>query len=369
MENIDLDRRQSLVVDAMRFPLITLVVFSHIIADGRALDFINYPFTQNLYYFITFLFSRLLGHIPVCCFFVFSGYYFFYKQDKLSLELYKIRLSKRITSLLIPFFIWNIIFLIVIFIKLHLFDLVGLDNRNEADLLHHSLLFEHLWTNPINFPLWFMRDLFCISLLSPIVYYFLKTFKNWGLLIVIAAYVLLPEVSNIGVPGLGFRAVVFFSIGAYFSINKQNMLEFFLKKTTLVISLIISLVMIVVCTMKIGTSDLEMYRRFFSFFGMGAFFFIADYLFSKFDSIKEFCLERKPMVFLIYVLHPIYILFWVRALTINRGFLSKYYSGKIFGYFITPIITILIIIFIYRLWLNIFRNHIEFYPVVEINIK
>lgn len=67
---------------------------------------------------------------------------------------------------------------------------------------------------PIAHHLWFVRDLFVVCLLSPVIFIFLRWFHLLGLLILLLTWVLGIE-SNL--PGLSTTAIVPFSVGAYFS--------------------------------------------------------------------------------------------------------------------------------------------------------
>lgn len=167
------DKRQSEVIDELRFPLITFVVFSHVLSFHQ--EPINFDFSNsmNIYHFVSEMFSHVLGRLPVCCFFIISGYYFFRNFDNLDLSIYKTRMKKRIHGLLIPYLLWNIIFIIGVAIKSFLFSKI-LGYGNESAFITNNSIYTLLWGMPANFPLWFMRDLFCMSILSPLFYYFFK---------------------------------------------------------------------------------------------------------------------------------------------------------------------------------------------------
>lgn len=84
---------------------------------------------------------------------------------------------------------------------------------------------------PINVPLWYVRDLIVMVLLSPLVYWLIKKFKM-GILIIlfllwISAELIMPNWGEY-IPML-LTASFFFSWGAYFSINRLNIVLFFRK--------------------------------------------------------------------------------------------------------------------------------------------
>jgi len=75
---------------------------------------------------------------------------------------------------------------------------------------------------PFVLPLWFLRDLIVMAFISPIIYYLAKYAKIWGLVVLFLFYY-----TNIWIeiPGYSTRffltAFFFFSIGAFFSIDKK----------------------------------------------------------------------------------------------------------------------------------------------------
>lgn len=109
------DELLSKTISWLRFPLIVGVVFIHFnfIADEeitiRGVEYtINSP--QWLTYFITFC-SSVLPRISVPLFFFMSGFLFFYRTE-FNAESYKKKLKSRSRSLLIPYILWNTIFLL-----------------------------------------------------------------------------------------------------------------------------------------------------------------------------------------------------------------------------------------------------------------
>lgn len=85
MRDVDFDRDQSQVIELLRFPLIVLVVYVHM------LPFEYVPLSlkmnaDNIYNIVTELISHYLGRLPVPCFFLFSGYFFFNKITGLNTD-------------------------------------------------------------------------------------------------------------------------------------------------------------------------------------------------------------------------------------------------------------------------------------------
>lgn len=68
-----------------------------------------------------------------------------------------------------------------------------------------------------------LRDLICMSALSPLFYAFFKYLKIYGLLILLALYLSVWETN---IAGLSMTAIMFFGAGSYMGIYKKNVLAF-----------------------------------------------------------------------------------------------------------------------------------------------
>ncbi len=201
---------QSKTIDWLRFPLIIGVFFIH--SENWNPDSLSHPF----YYYSYNLVAEVLARICVPLFFLFSGYLFFI-SGKFDFSVYKQKIGKRVHSLFIPYIIWNL----VMFGASIVINRIGLIKEYYPHTLKEFLLmfWDYNGTLPINFPLWFIRDLMIISLLSPLVYIFFKYLRWVGFVLLFAVWVLdvWPFIT-----GLSSIGVIFFSTGAGFAILKQN---------------------------------------------------------------------------------------------------------------------------------------------------
>ena len=81
---------------------------------------------------------------------------------------------------------------------------------------------------PVNIPFWYLRDLICMFVLSPIVFWFSKYTRLYGLILLGIAWILLGKYATFPFGILVFNmrpAVLFFIMGAVLSVNKKNMVE------------------------------------------------------------------------------------------------------------------------------------------------
>lgn len=152
-----------------------------------------------------------ITEVCVPLFFLISGYLFFQNKKCFNTEFFIDKIRKRIRSLLIPYLIANIVTLLIALLLgfLHLPSFV-----KHVDLCN---ILRVLTIQPIDAPLWFIRDLICLVFLSPILYYMLKWTKGIALIPMFAIWYW-DECTNV-IPGFMPKAVFFFSCGAFLSIR------------------------------------------------------------------------------------------------------------------------------------------------------
>ena len=154
-------------------------LWTHVAGDPQAPG-------ERAFKYVTDLFSFNLGRVAVPAFFVLSGFFFFWSLD---LNEYKFswfftQWKKRIRSLLVPYLIWNLLMVIAIFVKNALFIRMGFGADECYGYIRDMDVPEWFWGGPINYPLWYIRDLICLSLLAPLFYYLIRYVK-WGSILAI----------------------------------------------------------------------------------------------------------------------------------------------------------------------------------------
>jgi len=207
------------VISALRLPLIVLVTYAHSyggVAEGYSLIGSGW----DSYEILKIAMSQTLVKVAMPTFFVMSGYLFFANVEQFNKEIYQQKLWRRIKTLLIPYIIWNLLMAA----KLKMFSL------------------SIFWT-PANMPLWFLRDLMIVSLLTPIIYIGVRKLGYW-------LFVLLLPIYLTGIwaiqPGLNPYAICFFTLGAFLSIREMNLIDTCLKleKSAYTLTIVLALVMI-----------------------------------------------------------------------------------------------------------------------------
>lgn len=196
----------SRAVDLTRFMFIFLMAFPHssyltYLVDGRP-DGVSGVVEQVL--------SFVLPEAGLSVFFFLSGYFFYTGSDNgITREWLKSKLSKRVKSILVPFVIWNLIYLGYVVIKHNLPLLLGgfpMDLTIDG-LAPFSQWWRVFWDNadldgraecilgwtyvvglPFLIPSWFLRDLMVVMLLSLLFWPLMR--RKSGLVLLTLAFVL-----------------------------------------------------------------------------------------------------------------------------------------------------------------------------------
>lgn len=214
------------IIRQLRFPMIVLVTFAH--SYGRVDDSYSLLFSDfNTYEFLKLLVSQTLVKVAVPVFFIISGFLFFANVNEWNLTVYKQKMLRRAKTLLLPYLIWNLLMAI----KLKAFSWsMFWAYISKAGMQMDWLGCKNWMTAPANMPLWFLRDLMVVSLLTPIIYVVLR---RWGRVVIpLLTLIYLSGIGAFAVPGLSMYAVYFFSLGAFLAIRKQDLVETMLRFET-----------------------------------------------------------------------------------------------------------------------------------------
>lgn len=221
--NIGTNKLLSETIGVLRFPLMVCVVLIHTIIPNQE----NHLIVDIFNCYIVNLFV----HIAVPLFFFISGFLFFYGVDRFGRSEYWNKLKKRVKRIFVPFVFWGMLFMIIKYVSCCL----GFEDVDY--IFNHPLkwIYFVLW-NPINFPLWFVRDLIFVIIISPLIYMLIKRLKIVSVIFMGFAWLfyhgnifelfgieLYLRTSNIfNVVGCNFVPLFFFSFGAWFVLEKRD---------------------------------------------------------------------------------------------------------------------------------------------------
>lgn len=207
------------IINALRLPLIVLVTYAH--SYGGVMEgYSVFGCGWDSYEVLKIVTSQTLVKLAMPTFFVMSGYLFFANVEQFNKEIYWMKIRRRVKTLLIPYIIWNLLMAV----KLKTF--------------HLSIFWE-----PANMPLWFLRDLMIVSILTPIMYIGVRKLNYWIFILLLPIY--LTGINAIQ-PGQNPYAICFFTLGAYLSIQSINLVKVCLKmeKVAYFLSVLLALAMI-----------------------------------------------------------------------------------------------------------------------------
>ena len=324
---------KNLAIDALRLPLIILVVFIHM----------NPTFDSVGYWGLTI---NTIAQVAVPCFFVIAGY-FFVGNKPLTLEMYKVKLKKRVVTLLIPYLLWNLVPSLVL-IGGNLFSIVFRGKSTEdlmiflTDLWNDGLW--HLWWDKVNgmpsdSPLWFLRDLIVMCVLAPVCYYFIKKGGKLAVVIWFLLYVFLP-VSWAHLPGISITAVFFFNIGLYLRYNGIGLVGGSNRIYQLVC---VATAFVLLILAVLFRNQGYLYSLFIPVGTFCSFILIG---WAKPSVVK--CLAKfSPTIFFVYAIHQTFVLVYMGKM-VGR-LLPDSYVGDVLVYFTVPFITTAVCIVIYYL--------------------
>lgn len=223
MKTAEYDKLQSQTIDWLRYPLMLLIVLIH--TDTALLNSMPQAGISLMFHCII----KTITKLAVPLFFIFSGYWFFRNPETFSLESYASKILKRFRTLLIPYVFWNYFVwafqMLIVVLQGHA-NWISIKAFLPGNILDVIIGYGQGYQGmPKDFPLWFLRDLIVVCLFTPQLYYLLKGRRPWVLLLFAFLY-LMPFPSGWNLIFLRFpSALLFFSIGAYMGIHKQNMVE------------------------------------------------------------------------------------------------------------------------------------------------
>ncbi len=206
-------RSQSL--DLLRFPLALFVVAVHVFTPlPQIYDGAGFPAADWLFRFV----RAFIKDQSVPVYFFIAGYVFFLGMS-LTMQSYMGKIRRRCHSLLIPYIVWNAVAILYV-LKVMLPGMGAVSDFADTSQLDLSLssFIESFWddsygiipyvnscndgTFPIDKPLWFVRDLMLMALVSP-AFYALYKLPRITTRIVLAGATLVWAVK---IPGLGHLA-------------------------------------------------------------------------------------------------------------------------------------------------------------------
>lgn len=327
------------LIRQLRFPMIVLVTFAH--SYGKVEEgFSLLASDWNTYEFLKLLVSQTLVKVAMPVFFIMSGYLFFANVDKWDVTTYKKKILRRIKTLLIPYLIWNLLMAV----KLKTFSMSMLwAYWNPAGRQVDWFGYEQLMTAPANMPLWFLRDLMVVSLLTPIIYILVRKLGHWLMAVLTLLY--LSGVCAF-IPGLSAYAVFFFTFGAFLSIRKMDLVENFKRFEWPAYGL--SVIFAISMLLTYHTSVFSSFMLCFRLTGAIAVFFLAYRILST--TSRRLPTQVCDSTYFIYLAHYVFFFSFI-----DTAFFALFGISTIsltFHYLLCPLLKVAILVFAYMIYSN-----------------
>lgn len=199
-------------INVLSFIAIMMVLFIHAVF----LEAKEYTTSAYIQEFCAF---SGLSFVANPLFYCISGFLFFLGVNHMK-DCYP-KISKRAWTLLVPYLIWNIIFVLWYVVLGVIPGVSAYVNSDMTSELVNNGPFHALYQMfivPAGFQLWYVRDLIIYVMLSPAIYLFIKHAKMFGLLLLFVAgtFGLLHLPSEIKIWG-----AFFFTLGGYIALHSS----------------------------------------------------------------------------------------------------------------------------------------------------
>ena len=237
-EIIDKDRF-STSLDNLKVVMSVLVITIHLSLPCRDAAYLSLQ---------SFIKSVVCG-VAVPAFFCISGYLFFRNFDGWNWRKFGNKVRRRVSTLLLPYLLWNSVsFALVTIARLRhegIFDAVELIgggmrifwNSNQYPSETIGILGQMLpEVYPLLEPLWYLRDLMIMVVLSPVFYYLITKYSKFFIVVLVIGYIF--TTANI-YPIISGSAWMFYGLGAYLSICRKQLYTG--KMITLVVTSILAI--------------------------------------------------------------------------------------------------------------------------------
>lgn len=152
------------------------------------------------------------------------------------------------------------------------------------------------WSMPINNPLWFVRDLMVLVVLTPLIWLAIKHLKGWFVFVLGGLWIM---DFWFDIPGLSISPIFFFSLGAFMGIHK---IDFLTRLQKNIVAVVIVYIIFSAIDLAMPSSIVkEPIHRIGDFVGMGAIFGLASISLDTW--VSRTCRKLAESSFFVYVYH------------------------------------------------------------------
>lgn len=330
--------------------------------------------TEGLNYdtFIEYFICNGFTRFAVPLFFMISGY-LFYLTFKLSIGGYLYKIKSRFISLAVPYLLWSAIGMIICYLLWNM-DIMPV-NDMKGNLEAGGIL--QVLRYPPNFQFWFVKELICYVIISPIIYIILK-FDITRVISLLALFVIW-FIDIDAIPFVVTEALFFYSLGASLAItDKVNIIMKKMNKNIVILTGIAWITLLSIKTIICGLSSqgdpvtsILVLHKITVLLGIFTVWYGMDYVIEN-ENNKDKLLGLSCHTFFIFCFHEPLLDFVIQYTLRYIGSSSLLH---LILYIVSPSVTIVLAIFVSKILLkyvpvlhNILtgkRGTIEKYATVE----
>ncbi len=269
----------------------------------------------------------IFTQVAVPYFFIISGFFFCKKQYN-TYGRYKTLLYNKIKTLFVPFILWNLFCLVILFIV----NNQALNNISSISSFIYNLLLSK-W----NGPLWYVRDLFVLMMLVPIYQWII--YSKYVLIRVLPLLVMFFLWNPVDSSFMSTEAIFFFYIGCLIS-SDDDILKYRIKKYLLILPLLFW----ISYSIRIFPYNNIIIHRLNTIIGL-IIFWQAINMLPKY--IFKYIIQYSSYSFVIYASHCYFIKI------IKNGIALIFRNNELVAlltFILLPIIVTILIIYIARIW-------------------
>lgn len=288
------------------------------------------------YHIVNFI-SHSFTDFAVPLFYIISGVLYYSSIKKYS---YKELIKKKMDTLFVPYVLWNIIFFVAFFLHKDysiIEFLKGIWNIPGKEKLIGGL------TQPWDGPLWFLRDLIVVFLLTPLIVFSIRKIGIVYILILLFLYIT-KVISWYIIPGISITSLLMFSIGVYLQyIGVDWLAKIRHYKVLLILLFLFSAIATYIYLIR-GDNFSVLFNIFHAlaiFSGIGAAFAIASIYVMKFtpwEGIGKYS-------FVIFACHTLFLTYLIKIVMLPFGYeivhwqiLFIYITSVMLTYFISYLV-------------------------------
>ena len=344
-----MDRLTSRAFSFLRFPLIVAVIVIHcnLLVKNPELE------AKPVFYFLFFVTMKLVC-LAVPLFFLMSGYLFF-KEGYLDCESYKKKLARRVQTVLIPYLLWNVVYLVILgLMQLIKPDTLFILHKHIAEFRWQDFLWIFWDISQITGlvddqraclvgAFWFLQCLFVLFLVSPIIYIVIKYLRHLTLLLIGVFYFtdLIPIL-----PGIHYNAITFYMLGAYLSIMRIDFMGI-VKRIPVYVDLLMIMIAVLI---SYHLRDNELVYKVTDVLLYVAVFGIVAYIIEKWQ-----LRENKYLVSSVFFVFAIHRLFSAFLMTVSSHVVPSIENDFVlYGYYLLMVLlTVVLSLSVYQIALKL----------------